>query len=157
MTQFTHDGRSGGAGVPRGIFLAAGALVLFTIAASGAARVSDVGTQRLPSPAVVDRLSLRFEDRDDGGVTVRDAETGKAIYVVQPGTNGFVRASVRGFVRIRKLSDIDATTPFTLTRWTDGELSFEDPTTGRRIELGAFGPTNAQAFALLFHAREVAR
>ena len=42
--------------------------------------------------------------------------------------------------------------PFRLARWSDGRLTLEDPTTGRRIELGAFGPTNAEVFAELMQA-----
>ncbi len=37
----------------------------------------------------------------------------------------------------------DASPPFTLTRWRDGTLSLADEATGRRIDLDAFGPTQA--------------
>ena len=42
--------------------------------------------------------------------------------------------------------------PFRLTRWSDGRLSLDDPATGRRIELDAFGPTNTAVFAHLMGA-----
>jgi hypothetical protein len=29
----------------------------------------------------------------------------------------------------------------------DGKLTLEDPGTGRRVDLGSFGPTNAAVFA----------
>ena len=35
------------------------------------------------------------------------------------------------------------------TRWADGRLSLQDEATGRSIDLGAFGPTNAAVFAHL--------
>jgi putative photosynthetic complex assembly protein len=74
----------------------------------------------------------------------------RILHIVEPGKDGFIRATLRGFVRERKLSNIGDATPFTLTHWSDGTLSLSDSTTGRRVSLEAFGPTNAQAFAQLF-------
>ncbi|PPD19905.1 MAG: photosynthetic complex assembly protein, partial [Methylocystis sp.] len=48
---------------------------------------------------------------------------------------------------------LDASTPFALTRWSDGTVSLEDSATGRRVNLDAFGPDNARAFAQLFTER----
>ena len=65
------------------------------------------------------------------------------MYVVAPGTNGFLRGVLRGLARERKLERSAIEPPFRLTRWADGRLSLEDPATGRRIDdLEAFGPTN---------------
>ncbi len=139
--------------LPRGLLLGASALVIFSLVCVWAARMTDIGTVHMPKSKVVEALYLNFEDTDDGGVAVRDASDDKVIYKVQPGTNGFIRATVRGLVRERKREDIGATTPFTLTHWSDGTMSLQDPTTGRRVSLEAFGPTNAQAFAQLFAAR----
>ena len=52
--------------------------------------------------------------------------------------------------------EIDSGPPFRLTHWSDGRLSLEDPSTGRRIELDAFGPTNTAVFARLMGAPAVA-
>lgn len=139
--------------LPRGLLLGASALILFSLVCVWAARMTDVGTVHMPKSEAVETLQLSFEDTDDGGVAVRDARDDKVIYKVQPGTNGFIRATVRGLVRERKREDIGAATPFTLTHWGDGTMSLEDSTTGRRVSLEAFGPTNAQAFAQLFSAR----
>jgi len=139
--------------LPRGLLLGASALILFSLVSVGAARMTDIGTVHMPKAEAVEALSLRFEDTDDGGVAVRDARDEKVIYTVAPGTNGFIRATIRGLVRERKRDDIGAATPFTLTHWSDGTMSLQDSTTGRRVSLEAFGPTNAQAFAQLFAAR----
>ena len=56
---------------------------------------------------------------------------------------------MRGLVRDRKRQDLGAEAPFRLTRWADGRLSLQDEATGRSIDLGAFGPTNAAVFAHL--------
>jgi putative photosynthetic complex assembly protein len=139
--------------IPRAVLLGAGAMVAFTFFAAGAAHMTDIGTVRMPPAVAVETLELRFADLQDGGVAVIDAEDGKTIYKVQPGTNGFIRATLRGLTRERLREGIGEQTPFTLTHWNDGTLSLEDATIGRRIGLDAFGPTNAQAFAQLFADR----
>jgi putative photosynthetic complex assembly protein len=106
----------------------------------------------MPAAVPVETLMLHFADQPDGGVAVENAADGKVIYVVQPGTNGFIRATMRGLTRERIRSDVGEAPPFKLTHWNDGTLSLEDATIGRRISLEAFGPTNAQAFAQLFAA-----
>jgi putative photosynthetic complex assembly protein len=139
--------------LPRGVLIGASALVGMALLLTFVARVSDIGTVHMPKEKVVQALSLRFEDRDDGSVAVRDASNDRVIYTVAPGTNGFIRATLRGLVRERKREGIGPETPFTLTHWSDGTLSIADSTIGRRVSLDAFGPTNAEAFAQLFSAR----
>lgn len=140
-------------GVPRRILRGAAILVGFALLSAGVARQTDVGTLHMPPANAMETLALRFEDRPDGAVTVRDARDGEAIYVVQPGAYGFVRSTLRGLARERRRADQDGATPFTLTRWSDGTLSLEDATTNRRVNLDAFGPDNARAFAQLFNER----
>ena len=41
------------------------------------------------------------------------------------------------------------TQPFRLTRFADGGLELSDPSTGRVVNLGAFGPSNFAAFIRL--------
>jgi len=139
--------------VPRVLLLGAAALVGFAFLAVGAGRLTDIGTVHMPEAQPVETLMLRFVDQTDGGVGVLDAEDGKTIYTVQPGTNGFIRATLRGLTRERRRGGIGEEPPFQLTHWSDGTLSLEDATIDRRIGLDAFGPTNAQAFAQLFAAR----
>ena len=154
MTQTVLDqAPANGTQLPRGVLLGAAALVGFALVASAFARVSDLGTLHMPERQAVEALSLRFEDQADGSVLVRDARDGAAIYTVAPGSNGFIRATMRGLARERKRSGIDNQPPFTLTHWGDGTLSLADATTGRDIALDAFGPTNSQAFAHLFEDR----
>ena len=43
--------------------------------------------------------------------------------------------------------------PSELIGRADGRLTLEDPTTGRRVDLESFGPTNAGVFAQLLVAR----
>jgi putative photosynthetic complex assembly protein len=64
---------------------------------------------------------------------------------------------VRGLAQEREREGIGRETPFVLTHWSDGTLSLADSAIGRRVNLDAFGPTNAQAFAQLFSARSQAQ
>ena len=89
-------------------------------------------------------------------VLVHDAPTdiafGETLVVTRMAT--IIRATMRGLARERIRSGIGSETPFKLTRWSDGTLSLLDETSGRRIDLDAFGPTNAGAFAQFFSPQE---
>ncbi len=151
MTKIANEKNPGsGNNIPRGILFGAAVLVGFTIIASTGARLSHIGRVQMPERQAFETLSLRFEDESNGSVDVRNAQNGRVIYVVEPGTNGFIRATLRGLTRERIRAGIGPETPFTLIRWTDGTMSLEDHTTDRAVALDAFGPTNAQAFAQLF-------
>jgi putative photosynthetic complex assembly protein len=137
---------------PRGPLIGAGALVLFSLVAVAALRVSGaapVAPER--APVAVER-HLRFEDVN-GGVDVIDARSGRAIASLQQGGDGFVRATLRTFVRERRRQNIGAEMPFVLASHVDGRLSLDDPATGRSVYLEAFGPDNAAAFARLLKAQ----
>jgi putative photosynthetic complex assembly protein len=141
-------------GVPLAILIAAALMISLAVAASYYSRVTGVGRVALQGAQPYKTLSLHFNDMPNGGVEVQDAERGDVIYVVEPGKGGFVRATLRTFAQARRRDDKGAATPFRLTRWTDGTLSLDDPTTGRNLGLDAFGPDNAGAFAQLFALRE---
>ena len=83
---------------------------------------------------------------------ISDFRSGSMVEVLPPGTNGFARGVMRGMARERHSREIGSEPPFRLTRWSDGRLSLDDPATGRRIELDAFGPTNTAVFAHLMGA-----
>jgi putative photosynthetic complex assembly protein len=89
---------------------------------------------------------LNFADQADGGILVTDAGTGAEVARAAPGTNGFLRGSLRGLMRVRKISENELTAPFILGRWPNGHLTLEDTATKVKIDLFAFGPTNAAVF-----------
>jgi putative photosynthetic complex assembly protein len=117
--------------------------------AAGTARLTGIGTSHVPDGTPVESRDLRFADRSDGAVVISEADTGRVVNVASPGTNGFLRSTMRGLARDRKRRDLGADAPFRLTRWADGRLSLQDEATGRSIDLGAFGATNAAVFAHL--------
>jgi putative photosynthetic complex assembly protein len=122
------------------------------VTSAALSRISGLGTVQMPESALVESRPLRFEDMRDGSIRVTDARTGQIAASVEPGTNGFIRGTLRGLARERKRQGIGIEPPFMLTRWADGRLSLEDPTTSRVIALDAFGPTNGEAFAQLLTA-----
>lgn len=157
---------------PNFVLQGAFALVVCSLLLAGVARWTDVGTTRVPESQVIAVQALSFADRSDGAVVVRAAEGAETfssasdsesdsesalvsqsgsspIAVLEPGTNGFIRSVMRGLARERRANGVGPEAPFVLTRWADGRLSLDDAATGRRIELNAFGPTNADAFAVL--------
>jgi putative photosynthetic complex assembly protein len=134
---------------PRGALLGAAALMTLTMVAAGTARLTGIGTSHVADGMPVESRDLRFADRTDGAVVITEAKTGRVVDVASPGTNGFLRSTMRGLARDRKRQDLGSEAPFRLTRWADGRLSLRDEATGRSIDLGAFGPTNAAVFAHL--------
>ncbi len=107
------------------------------------------GTPALEHGVAVQQRDLVFEDRADGAVTVRDAQSSAPFAVIDPGTNGFMRAALRGLARERLREAHGPEVPFRLVTWQDGRMTLDDPATGRRIDIKAFGPSQAEAFARL--------
>ena len=135
---------------------ACAALALVTLVGVGVVRLTGIGSGLSEVAPVVQQRALRFEDRVDGGITVRDARNGAVIGDVAPGTNGFLRSAMRGLVRERKREGIGPQLPFALVIRSDQRLSLEDPGTGRRIDLRSFGPTNAGVFEHLLYVTAIA-
>jgi putative photosynthetic complex assembly protein len=142
---------------PRGTLIAAAALVAFAMAAATAASVGGIGVTRIAESEPASIRNLLFQDLPGGGVAVIDAANNETITVLAPGNDGFVRIVLRGLVRERLRQANDRQTPFRLTRWADGRLSVEDPTTGRSVDLGAFGAVNAASFSRLMTVEETTR
>jgi putative photosynthetic complex assembly protein len=134
--------------IPRAVLAGMWGLVLFAIAAVLLWRLAGF-EQKAQYDGVVATRDIAVSDGADGSVILRDANTGAPIEILESGTSGFVRATLRGLARERKRSGSGPAAPFRLTHWQDGHLTLDDLDTGRRIDLGAFGITNAQAFARL--------
>jgi putative photosynthetic complex assembly protein len=140
--------------LPRGALIGAGALVGFSLLLVIGARLGGYAPSKPPPSIVVEQRDLRFEDRASGAVAVYSSEENRLVYTVPPGTNGFVRGVLRGLARERRADSVGTTPPFRLTRWADGRLSLDDPSTGRHVDLEVFGPANAGAFAEILRASE---
>lgn len=138
---------------PRNTLIIAGTVILLSIMTAAAGRMTGAADSP-PTAAMVTSRTLLFQDRPNGAVAVFDAtDPSRPIDILAPATNGFLRATMRGLAQQRIRQDASRTTPFRLTEWADGRLTLEDPATGRRVEMEAFGITNEQAFANLLTAK----
>lgn len=100
--------------------------------------------------AAIKTRSFYFADRADGALVATDAATMQVALVLEPGSNsGFIRGVMRGMMRERQMLQVPRNGPVTITQWSDGALTLQDPSTGRTLELGSFGGTNRAAFAQL--------
>jgi putative photosynthetic complex assembly protein len=142
---------------PRAPLLGAIALIGLSLFAAATVRVTGIGASKVPDAPSMEVRDFRFQDRNDGGISVFDAKDGHLVQVVAPGSNGFLRGTLRGLGRERKRQGIDPDKPFRLTGHADGRLTLEDPSTGRRVDLESFGPTNAMVFAQLMNPVVTAR
>jgi putative photosynthetic complex assembly protein len=130
---------------------AAGALVVLSIAAVAAVRVSGMPISTPDAPVVVARV-LQFTDRKDGGIDVTDLGTGQLVETVT-GQSGFIRGTLRGLARVRRRAGVGPAEPFTLLAHSDGRLTLVDPSTSRRVDLESFGPTNEAEFVRMLPDR----
>lgn len=131
--------------LPRRVLLSIGLVLLATLIAVAAVRISGTNIS-VPDEAAVAVRELRFEDRPDGSVVVIDATT-KSVIHTMTGENGFFRGALRGLARERRRAGLGSEQPFQLIARADGRLTLVDPATGQRIDLESFGPTNAAVFA----------
>jgi putative photosynthetic complex assembly protein len=131
----------------RAPLIAAGTLVIGSLLAVSAVRFTGIGAVHEPDAAAVEVREFRFEDRPDGSIVVLDASGRQLVATVEPGTNGFLRGTMRGLARERKREGVSPELPFRMVGRADGKLTLEDPGTGRRVDVGSFGPTNAAVFA----------
>jgi putative photosynthetic complex assembly protein len=143
---------------PRGALIGAAALIGFTLLMVTLARVLGLGGGVEPMAAVVQSRELRFADRGDGAVLIFEGSGDEVVETVPPGSGGFVRGVLRALARERRSQgDQEAEVPFRLSRLADGRVTLEDLSTGRLIDLRAFGPTNEGAFTRLLDGGEAAR
>jgi putative photosynthetic complex assembly protein len=147
MTEMSSSREPSRGGFPR--YALYGSLVVIGLAMVlvFGGRIGDVGRVAMPEGTLLQSVDLHFEDRPDGAVEVFAQDGGALIARVEPGQGGFLRQVMRGLVRERRLSNVTTRDPFTIQRWADGRVTLLDPRTGRVIDLGAFGTTNAKVFA----------
>lgn len=127
----------------------AAALGLVIVSLLSVAWVSWFGERAAPaelSPLVSERM-LSVTDLADGIVEVHDAETGELVDRFEIGEQAFARTTFRTLAHERQRQEGSMATPFRLELRESGSLRLIDPETDMTLELRAFGPTNAQAFA----------
>ncbi|MFK8029538.1 MAG: photosynthetic complex assembly protein PuhC [Gammaproteobacteria bacterium] len=133
---------------PRGALFLAFALVAVSLLGAGYKQwVNPSAPRALPDTEVIMSRALRFEDADSGQVVVIDDTTNEPIEYLDVGTNGFLRATLRGLARARAAVSKGADIPFIVQRHVGGQVLLIDPATDSFIDLRAYGPTNLAVFA----------
>jgi putative photosynthetic complex assembly protein len=128
------------------------AAVLCVLAAVTVARLEGYEPPAPPASPVLSSRDVQFEDVAAGSVNVYESESGRLLTRLAPGDGSFIRGVLRAMARERRGWEIGPSVPFRISRHIDGSLTLEDGSTGRTIDLYAFGPTNADAFARLLDA-----
>ena len=130
---------------PRWILYFSAGIMAFSLISVGLIRITGNGPDQLAAAPTVQR-SLIFEDLKDGGVRVADGVSGQTLTVLS-GEQGFVRGALRALARERFSRGIGSAQPFNLIARVDGRVTLMDPSTGQRVDLESFGPTNTAEFA----------
>jgi putative photosynthetic complex assembly protein len=137
--------------VPRDILIIIGFVMLMTILA---AAFGDKGRgHQFPTGTVVAQRSLTFTDGPDGSVIVNDAASNARVAVLPAKSNAFIRTTMRGIAHAGSHEFAVENHAVVLTMWNDGRLTLDDPVSGRRLDLEAFGRDNAGAYAALLTGR----
>ena len=141
----TKPAVAGADSFPKWVLLCAGGIIAFSLISVGLVRITGNGPdQRAAAPTV--QRSLLFQDQKDGGVLVADGRTGETLTVLH-GAQGFVRGALRALTRERHARALGSNLPFDLVARVDGRVTLMDPSTGHRVDLESFGPTNTAEFA----------
>ncbi len=133
---------------------AVAALLLACLLATAVARITGYSTGAVESGGAVASARLGFSDLEAGRVNIYHWDQGRDLQVLAAGEGSFVRGVLRALVRERRSRGLLSEAPFTLSSYANGSLVLEDPLTRQRIELQAFGPDNAAAFAVLLAASQ---
>ena len=140
--------------IPRSVLIGAAIVIAGTILAVALFRASGAEPfARVPEPAqVVEQRELIFADGAGGTVVVHEyqnGEIGALLKVIEPGEGGFIRGVLRSLARARRAGGVSNEYPFRLIEQANGILLLEDPMTGERIDLQAFGPAGVESFKAL--------
>jgi putative photosynthetic complex assembly protein len=132
---------------PRLPLFAAFVLIGFAFIATLFGQATEIGTVRVEQGQPREIRDIVILEDKDGVIAVSDHRLGTAIASFAPGEGGFVRGALRGLSRERMIHAIPPETAYRLILWDTDRLTLSDVGTGIRIDLLAFGPTNAGAFA----------
>lgn len=133
--------------------LVAGAFVMVRSLPIGEAPKASSTTSAKASVAVVNQRALRLEDTGGGGARIVEAGTGSVLAQMAEGEGGFVWTALRLLVVERRRFGQPLDAPFIVTHWSNGSITLADAAAGKTLELNAYGPTNASAFAALISTR----
>lgn len=135
--------------ISRRAILAAGCLVLFSLAGVTASRLAGYKWHWQPEGEIVSTRDIRFVQKADGVVAVEDARSGATLGAYPFNENAFMRTVMLSFRHERAFIAGDHRDPYKIEQWADGRVTVFDPVTGRSIEMAAFGRHQVETFAAL--------
>ncbi len=125
-------------------------LAILSLALATFARLTDVGVLRMPPTPMVEYRDLTFRDLAERGVDVVDPATGTVLgRIARSEGGGFIQNVLSGMMIDRKRQATPGEAPYRIARHADGRLYLNDPSTGRRQTVDAFGATQTAVFARL--------
>ncbi len=136
--------------VPRGPLIGAVLLVALVFGVAIQARVSGKTASEEPVTAVAQQRQVRFDPQADGTLAVVDVNGNREIVRLSSEKNGFIFGMLRGIKQKRDVAHTDPAVPFRITRWQDGRMTLDDPSTGMHVAVSSFGPTQIASFQQLF-------
>ena len=126
---------------------AAASLIVIALVATAWVSLSGNRPSTYVTDNVVASVDLLFVDQEDGSLQVIDAASGDSLHTLPPDADGFLRSTLRGMARARRAAGKDEGAAYAIKQTADGRLLLVDTVTDQRVDLWAFGPTNAAAFA----------
>ncbi|MEL6302209.1 MAG: photosynthetic complex putative assembly protein PuhB [Pseudomonadota bacterium] len=113
------------------------------------------GQAYIDSRVLAESLTLRFVNLPDGSVSIQELD-GRVRAVVPSGDLPFMRVTVRGLMDEREVLEADMSPGVELRKYEDRTSELVDLSTGRRIDLRAFGQDPAGQFTWLFDTEPAA-
>jgi putative photosynthetic complex assembly protein len=135
---------------PRGVLMAAGALIAFTLAAALTARTTGIGSTHMALGEVTESRLITLTSLPGGQIRIAAVPEGHELLVAPTQKYGFIGVIMQDLARERMRAGRPKDAAIRLLRFDDGRIGIEDPETGHIVTPGAFGPDNLEAFAQLF-------
>ncbi|MEM6973080.1 MAG: photosynthetic complex assembly protein PuhC [Pseudomonadota bacterium] len=131
---------------------AGGAVIIATLIFTTIATYTRDRTPPAPgagSPIVSSR-AVAFDQRAEAGViVVRDAGTGGEITTLVDADNSFMQNVYKVLTKERRRRAVALDLPYQVSAHENGRVAIMDLTTGRVIDINAFGANQVKAFASL--------
>lgn len=136
---------------PKPALIGAALLIGINLIGVGAYRLTIAADQDVVRSASVSAepllvRELHFVLEADGQISVHDARDGRHLDTLRA-DDGFIKVVLQSMSFDRAKRQVTAAQTYRLTRWNNGKLSFEDPATGVRMNLAAFGADAMRVFA----------
>jgi putative photosynthetic complex assembly protein len=137
---------------PRWLLIGIGALLIATVGFVALARLTGFGITKVNETPILGSVDIWFEDQDNKTMLVRRFADNAVLEVLPADGGGFIRGVVRSLFRQRLVANQERTLPFRLSQRQDQKFFILDMSTGAKMELDGFGPSNTLSIARVLEA-----